>query len=64
MLLNDQLLADVTLQPQLKTGVYSIDYAIAKTLLQRSTNGKHQLKFIAKPGSVAGGIYGIRLLKP
>ncbi|MFC0047339.1 beta-L-arabinofuranosidase domain-containing protein [Rheinheimera tilapiae] len=64
VLLNDQLLADVTLQPQLKTGVYSIDYAIAKTLLQRSTNGKHQLKFIAKPGSVAGGIYGIRLLKP
>lgn len=61
--LNDQLLAEVTLQPQSSSGVYSIDYPISKVLLQRGHHGQHQLKFIAKPGSIAGGIYGIRLLK-
>ncbi|WP_306521572.1 beta-L-arabinofuranosidase domain-containing protein [Rheinheimera sp.] len=64
LLLNDQLLAEVTLAAQANAGFYHIDYAIPAILLKRSSTGKHQLKFVAKPGSVAGGIYGIRLLKP
>lgn len=64
VLLNGQLLADVRLKPQAQAGVYSIDYAIPRALLQRRPDGKHQLKFVARPGYIAGGIYGIRLLKP
>jgi hypothetical protein len=64
VLLNGQLLADVVLQPMSEAGIYSVDYVIPQALLQHSENGRHQLKFVAKAGSVAGGIYGIRLLKP
>jgi hypothetical protein len=64
VLLNGQLLAEVVLQPTTAAGIYSVDYAIPKALLRHSQNGHHQLKFVAGPGSVAGGIYGIRLLKP
>jgi uncharacterized protein len=42
---------------------YSVDYRIPPEVLALSNNGKHQLKFVAASGSVAGGIYGIRLLR-
>ena len=64
VLLNGQLLTDVVLEAKPEAGIYSVDYAIPQTLVQQSQNGRHQLKFVAKAGSVAGGIYGIRLLKP
>jgi hypothetical protein len=39
-----------------------VDYAIPKELVENS-NGKYTLKFIAATESVAGGIYGVRLLR-
>jgi len=41
---------------------FTVDYAIPKELVENS-NGKYTLKFIAATESVAGGIYGVRLLR-
>ncbi|WP_206099667.1 beta-L-arabinofuranosidase domain-containing protein [Rheinheimera riviphila] len=67
--LNGKKLADVSLpvSQQLRqpgsADFYSVDYLIPPEVLALSSNGKHQLKFVADPGSVAGGIYGIRLMR-
>lgn len=41
---------------------FTVDYAIPEALVKKS-NGKYTVKFVAAPGSVAGGIYGVRLLR-
>lgn len=41
---------------------FTVDYAIPQGLVKKS-KGKYTLKFVAAPGSVAGGIYGVRLLR-
>ena len=41
---------------------FTVDYAIPAALVQQS-KGKYTLKFVATPGSIAGGIYGVRLLR-
>lgn len=41
---------------------FTVDYAIPQALVKKA-NGKYTLKFVAAPGSVAGGIYGVRLLR-
>lgn len=67
--LNGMKLADVSLPvPQQRrqagsAGFYSVDYPIPAEVLALSGNSKHQLKFVADSGSVAGGIYGIRLMR-
>jgi len=67
--LNGKKLADVSLPvpQQLRqpggADFYSVDYLIPSEVLALSNNGKHQLKFVADSGSVAGGIYGIRLMR-
>jgi DUF1680 family protein len=67
--LNGTKLADVSLPvstdsrtPQ-NDDFYSVDYPIPPQILALSSNGKHQLKFVANSGSVVGGIYGIRLMR-
>jgi uncharacterized protein len=41
---------------------FTVDYAIPAALVKKS-NGKYSVKFVAAPGSIAGGIYGVRLLR-
>lgn len=41
---------------------FTVDYAIPAELVKKA-KGKYTLKFVAAPGSVAGGIYGVRLLR-
>ncbi|MEN0036524.1 MAG: glycoside hydrolase family 127 protein [Cellvibrio sp.] len=41
---------------------FTVDYAIPAELV-KTAKGKYTLKFVAVPGSVAGGIYGVRLLR-
>ncbi len=41
---------------------FTVDYAIPSDLVKKS-KGKYTVKFIAAPGSIAGGIYGVRLLR-
>ncbi|WP_216362571.1 glycoside hydrolase family 127 protein [Bowmanella denitrificans] len=58
---NGEKLADVTLKPK-GDGFYEVDYPLPENLVNQGLGG-HTLKFIAQPGSIAGGIYGVRLLK-
>ncbi|MDO3387260.1 glycoside hydrolase family 127 protein [Gilvimarinus sp. SDUM040013] len=59
---NGETLAEVKLPEGKGANFYTVDYPISKEALRKSENGKHLLKFIAAEGSVAGGIYGVRLL--
>ncbi len=60
--INGEKLADVTLDGSKGFGFFSVDYEIPKTALEKA-NGKLRVKFEAAPGSVAGGIYEVRLMK-
>jgi uncharacterized protein len=59
--LNDELIAKVESTRNAQE-FYSVDYAIPAALVKKS-KGKYTLKFVAAPGSIAGGIYGVRLLR-
>ena len=67
--LNGMKLAEVSLpisadsRESQNTDFYRVDYLIPPEVLALSSNGKHQLKFVANSGSIAGGIYGIRLMR-
>ncbi len=41
---------------------FDVDYSISEAVIKNS-QGKLQVKFVAEPGSIAGGIYGVRLLR-
>nr|WP_324258370.1 glycoside hydrolase family 127 protein [Cellvibrio fontiphilus] len=41
---------------------FTVDYSIPADLVKKA-KGKYTLKFVAAPGSIAGGIYGVRLLR-
>ncbi|WP_041524975.1 glycoside hydrolase family 127 protein [Gilvimarinus agarilyticus] len=60
---NGETLAEVELTGEQGAEFYTVDYPITEEFLQRGQEGKHSLKFVAGEGSVAGGIYGVRLLK-
>ncbi|MDC2889730.1 DUF6805 domain-containing protein [Psychrosphaera algicola] len=57
---NGELLAEVDLKPHSsQDDFYYIDYPLTQTMKEAKTL---ELKFHAKPESIAGGIYGIRLM--
>lgn len=62
LLVNGKKIADITLQPQSEDSFYTLDYEIPGDVLKLQKNGKHEVKFVAKPGSLAGGLYYVRLL--
>ncbi len=55
---NGQLLQSVELGREPGDGIYTRDFALPAGL-----GTKISVKFVAKPGSIAGGLYGLRLLK-
>jgi DUF1680 family protein len=59
ILLNGQLLQTVDLARQ-ATPFYTRDIALPPGAAR---NGKLEVKFVARPGSMAGGLYGLRLLR-
>lgn len=60
--LDDKKLTDVELKSGMGPDWYNVDYPIPNDLLPK--NADHfRIKFVAKPGSIAGGIYQVRLLK-
>ncbi len=59
--MNGTLLAKVSLQPN-SEGFYQVDYPLYE-IKSKISSGKIELKFVAEEGSVAGGIYGVRLMK-
>ena len=60
ILLNGQLLAEVRLDAAATQEIYSVDYPVPAVL---AAGGRLELRFVARPGSVAGGLYGVRLLR-
>jgi DUF1680 family protein len=60
--INGQLLAKVTLDDTSRADIYTVDYAIPPALVA-AAGGKLVVKFAAAKGSVAGGLYGLRLLR-
>lgn len=60
--LNDSLVKTVTLTGNEGDAFYDVDYDFPQALLKNQPT-KLKLKFVAKPGSIAGGIYYIRLMK-
>jgi DUF1680 family protein len=61
ILINDQQVADVTLENR-GSGFYTIDYPVPAAI-RESANGSLSVKFVPAARSVAGGIYEVRLLK-
>jgi DUF1680 family protein len=62
IVINGQLLAQVTLDDQASADLYTVDYPLPPALVA-AAKGKLTVKFVAKPGSVAGGLYGLRLVR-
>jgi len=56
-------LADVTLTGERGPEFYSVDYPIPDAVREGNAEGRYQLRFVAGKGSIAGGIYGVRLLR-
>ncbi|MCH1931180.1 glycoside hydrolase family 127 protein [Shewanella sp. A25] len=63
ILINDKRLAEVSLAEGKGPVFYTLDYPIPAELLADPA-ASFTVKFVAKPGSIAGGLYGIRLLRP
>lgn len=59
---NGEPIAAVTLEPQPGHQVYTRDFAIPPALAAAS-NGTLVVRFVAREGSIAGGLYGLRLLR-
>ena len=62
VLVNGTLLETVELNAGAAQEFYTRDFAIPAAVVAAS-NGKLTVKFVAKPGSIAGGLYGLRLLR-
>ncbi|WP_339615743.1 glycoside hydrolase family 127 protein [uncultured Gilvimarinus sp.] len=63
ILLNGETIANVALSNEQGPVFYTVDYPLPEAVLAQAQGGKHELKFVAAEGSIAGGIYGVRLLK-
>jgi DUF1680 family protein len=62
IVVNGQRIAEVELATDAVQAFYTRDFALPAALVQ-DAGGKLDLEFVAKAGSVAGGLYGLRLLR-
>jgi hypothetical protein len=58
---NDQRVATLELKSEAKE-VYPLDLELPAAVVQ-AAQGRLTVRFVAQPGSIAGGLYGLRLLK-
>jgi hypothetical protein len=63
ILANDTKIADVNLHGEKSDGFETINYSLPATLAAQASGGILTIKFVAQPGSVAGGVYDVRLIK-
>lgn len=59
---NGVLVAEVALAGEVKPEFYTVDYPLPDAILQAKPQAL-SVRFVAKPGSIAGGLYGLRLLR-
>ena len=62
ILVNNKTIAEVVLEGDKGPDFYTVDYNIPESIL-KTANGEFTVKFEAADGSVAGGIYELRLMK-
>tara|TARA_R110002050_G_scaffold93328_1_gene195093 strand:+ start:16806 stop:19163 length:2358 start_codon:yes stop_codon:yes gene_type:complete len=62
ILMNDQFVAEVNLDGSKGFEFFTEDYAIPNDILEQS-HGQLTVKFEAKDGSIAGGVFEVRLMK-
>jgi len=63
LFVNGQLIAEIELaRPDAAGDIYMRDFPLPPALVS-AAHGKLNVKFVAKPGSIAGGLYGLRLLR-
>ncbi len=62
LLVNDRLIQTIVLGKDAAQEMYTQDYALPAELV-RASRGTLVVRFVAHPGSVAGGVYGVRLLR-
>jgi len=60
--INDKLIQSITLTGDAAEEIYTKDFALPEKIV-RASNGKLVIKFVAHKDSIAGGLYGLRLLK-
>jgi hypothetical protein len=62
LLVNGRAVANIELGAGTAAHIYTEDFKLPPDLVQAS-GGKLTVRFEAEPGSVAGGLYGVRLLR-
>lgn len=62
IMVNGERIAEVELPTDAAQEFYTRDYILPAELV-RGGSGKLEVKFVAKQGSVAGGLYGLKLLR-
>jgi hypothetical protein len=62
IVVNGLLVAEINLPTGEAQEFYTRDYALPAALMQNGS-GKLEVRFVAKTDSVAGGLYGLRLLR-
>jgi DUF1680 family protein len=60
---NGVVVAKVTLNGELGPNFVSVDYPLSDVALAGTMDGRHRIAFVAAADSIAGGIYGVRLLR-
>ncbi|MGH8855416.1 MAG: DUF6805 domain-containing protein, partial [Telluria sp.] len=60
---NGVLVAQVTLGADAGADFYTVDYALPASLTQTNKPTRLAIRFVARPDSIAGGLYGLRLLR-
>lgn len=63
IVIDDKKLTKVSLSDTREATYYSVDYPIPADFIA-DPNKPFRVKFVAKPGSIAGGLYEVRLMKP
>ena len=63
IMINNTKIATVQLDGSQGENFYTVEYAIPSEVVQNAPNNTLVTKFVAHEGSVAGGVYYIRLLK-
>ncbi len=62
VIVNDMVIANETLDGSHGDSFFTVDYALSDSIIQKA-NGVFTVKFQAVSGSVAGGVYEVRLMK-
>jgi hypothetical protein len=62
LFINGKLIESITLMSNSPQEIYARDFALPESVIKNS-KGKLSVKFVSRNNSIAGGLYGSRLLR-